>query len=185
MITEPSINQLNGAVSTLSLAYIAISAGAEIYLPEIKNLLKSIGFHMFGIWIFTMTAVIVGTMVLVQMNPDLNLFPDNTSIMCKAGISSAIAAIMVCRSPSSALAVATECESKGPFTKKMLGVTVVSDVVSLITFAIALSFARSECYPGSSFDGFKVLLLFASMIASVFLGLIFGMLFFTDNNNVQ
>ena len=50
-------------------------------------------------------------------------------------------AILVARSPSSAIAVVKELRAHGPFTKTVLGVTVIMDVVVIIAFAGAAAVA--------------------------------------------
>ena len=44
-------------------------------------------------------------------------------------------AIVVARSPSSAIAIVTELRAKGLFTRTVLGVTVLMDVVVVVCFA--------------------------------------------------
>ena len=50
-------------------------------------------------------------------------------------------AILVARSPSSAIAVVNELRAKGPFTKTVLGVTVIMDVVVIALFSVNSSVA--------------------------------------------
>lgn len=73
---------------------------------------------------------------------------------CLTGIAMLIGAIMTARSPASAIAIVKELRAKGPFTRCFLGVTVVSDVVVLVLFAISVAFARGQCN-GAGFSGGK------------------------------
>jgi Trk K+ transport system NAD-binding subunit len=50
-------------------------------------------------------------------------------------------AILVARSPSSAIAIVNELRARGPFTKTVLGVTVIMDVVVIVLFGINSSIA--------------------------------------------
>lgn len=47
--------------------------------------------------------------------------------------------VSVARSPSSAIAVISECKASGPFTETVLGVTIVIDVLIIILFTFAMS----------------------------------------------
>jgi Kef-type K+ transport system membrane component KefB len=50
-------------------------------------------------------------------------------------------AILVARSPSSAIAIVNELRARGPFTRTALGVTVIMDVVVIVLFGISASLA--------------------------------------------
>jgi Trk K+ transport system NAD-binding subunit len=52
-------------------------------------------------------------------------------------------AILVARSPSSAIAIVNELRAKGPYTQVILGVTVVMDVVVIILFAVSSSIGEA------------------------------------------
>jgi hypothetical protein len=71
---------------------------------------------------------------------------------CMTGIAMLVGAIMTARSPASAIAIVKELRAKGPFTRCFLGVTVVSDVVVLVLFAISVAFTRGQC-TGKGFSG--------------------------------
>jgi Trk K+ transport system NAD-binding subunit/Kef-type K+ transport system membrane component KefB len=75
------------------------------------------------------------------------LLADAIPFMQDMGTSAKIAAailagsILVARSPSSAIAIVNELRARGPFTKTILGVTIVMDVIVVIVFAINSSIA--------------------------------------------
>ena len=54
-----------------------------------------------------------------------------------------IACLAVARSPSSAIAIISELNAKGPFTTLVLAVTVMMDVVVVVLFTITLMIART------------------------------------------
>ena len=57
------------------------------------------------------------------------------------------AAILVARSPSSAIAIVNELRARGPYTKTALGVTVVMDAVVILSFAaLAVTGCASTAY---------------------------------------
>ena len=165
-------------ITQFALAFICLSAGAELYLPELKSLFRRI---------LTLTALLtVVTFVLVVIVVYLESqggwasytseLPEGISQGgCQFSIALIAAAIMVSQSPASAIAVVREAKAKGPFTSTMLGVTVLIDVVVLLLSSIATSITNSECDPLS--DGFRfvdLVLTLATVCLAVFVGWVFG-----------
>jgi Trk K+ transport system NAD-binding subunit/mannitol/fructose-specific phosphotransferase system IIA component (Ntr-type)/Kef-type K+ transport system membrane component KefB len=93
----------------------------------------------------------------------------------RAAASLLVGAIMVARSPSSAIAVVNELRAKGPFTKVALGVTVIMDVVVIVVYSISESVSETILAD----VGFKttfILILFFELFLTVLLGLILSYL---------
>jgi Trk K+ transport system NAD-binding subunit/Kef-type K+ transport system membrane component KefB len=80
-------------------------------------------------------------------------------------------AILVARSPSSAIAIVNELRARGPFTKTVLGVTVIMDVVVIVLFGVNSSIADALLTNLPFNLGFVGLLLF-ELAASVGIGYI-------------
>ena len=167
-------------ITQFALAFICLSAGAELYLPELKSLFRRI---------LTLTALLtVITFVLVVIVVYLESIgglasytaslPSGISANgCQFSIALIAAAIMVSQSPASAIAVVRETKAKGPFTSTMLGVTVLIDVVVLLLSSIATSITNSECDPASSgFSVIDLVLTLATVCLAVFVGWVFGKL---------
>jgi Kef-type K+ transport system membrane component KefB len=134
-----------GYVNQAALAFIATSAGAEIYLPEIMPLIKPIA------WISTLAitfTLVIGTAFAygVGGTPLLPWLVGYNS--CNLGIAMLIATIMTSLSPTSVLAVV---RASGPITHIMIGITVAADVVVLTIFAIVQTMTQNLC-SGKEFD---------------------------------
>ena len=82
-------------------------------------------------------------------------------------------AILMARSPSSALAVVKETRARGPFTHTVIGVTVLSDLVVIIVFALNSTIAKA-LLTGASFNLKFLLLLFMDLGLSFIIGLSLG-----------
>ena len=121
----------------LSLAFIAFAAGSELYLPELKGRLRSIGWVTAGLVVVTFIFIATAVFLLSSYIP----FMRNMSTNAKLAVSFMAGAIMTARSPSSAIAIVNELRAKGPFTQTVLGVTVIMDVVVITLFAITTSVA--------------------------------------------
>jgi Trk K+ transport system NAD-binding subunit/mannitol/fructose-specific phosphotransferase system IIA component (Ntr-type)/Kef-type K+ transport system membrane component KefB len=89
----------------------------------------------------------------------------------RMGVSLLAGAILVARSPSSAIAVVNELRAKGPFTKTALGVTVIMDVVVITLFSLCASIAGT-LLAGASFDVRFLLILAVELGLSVATGVL-------------
>lgn len=156
-------------VNQFALATIAFMAGAELYFPEIRRLFRTIMKQMVGIVFFTvfLTMAVVG-----PLSPHVKIMYQYP-VSCRLGISFLISTIMIARSPSSALALLHELHCKGPVTKTLLGVTVVSDVALLVAYAIAMSVTDGVCLAGG-FDGLSALILIGTLLGCAVAGLLLG-----------
>ncbi len=124
-------------VDEFSLAFIAFAAGSELYLPEVRGQLRSIGLVTAGLVLFTLTFSLAAILFLADQIPFIQQM-DTTGRLAVALL---VGAILVARSPSSAIAVVNELRAKGPFTQLALGVTILTDVAVIVLFAIGSSAA--------------------------------------------
>ncbi|MCO4764496.1 MAG: cation:proton antiporter [Myxococcales bacterium] len=168
LITSETVRNL-GFIDQISLAIIALAAGNELYLKEIKNRLRAIAWITVAQLLTTSTLSALAVFLLADIIP----FMADISTAGRIGISLLAGAILVARSPSSAIAVVNELRAKGPFTKTTLGVTVVMDIVVIILFAIAFSIAGS-LLSNRPFSGGSVAILLAEIGASIGLGCAVG-----------
>lgn len=165
-----------GLVTQCALAFICFSAGAELYLPELRALFKQIlvqtsltSFTTFfvctarvsrrddaraspvaRVCVFGSQGAII---VAAPLLPFLNALAYHH---CRGSIAAVAASIMVARSPASAIAIVKELRAKGKFTSAVLGMTVLGDVYVLILFSITTSIARTTC-DNERFSVFTVL----------------------------
>ncbi|MBE2224676.1 MAG: cation:proton antiporter, partial [Anaerolineae bacterium] len=155
IFSEESLKDLR-FLEEFALAFIAFAAGSELYLPELRGKLRSIG------WItasLVVTTLILGTgavFLLANWIP----FMANMDTVERIAVAFLAASIMVARSPSVAIAVINELRAKGPFTQIALGVTVISDVVVIFMFALAASVADAFLADVGLNIGLVLLLLF-------------------------
>lgn len=136
LASKESIESLR-FLEELSLAFIAFAAGSELYLPELRGRFRSIGLVTASIVVVTL----IGGTVTIFLIADFIPFMRDFSVTGRIAVSLMVAAIMVARSPSVAIALINELRAKGPFTQITLGVTVVSDVVVIMVFALSVSIA--------------------------------------------
>ena len=149
-----------------ALAFIAFAAGSEMALDELRGRYRSIGWN-------TITQIVA---VYILCGLAILLLADTIPFMRDLTPAGRIAAallggtILAARSPSSAIAIINEMRARGPFTKTVLGVTLVKDVLIVVLFAMSTSVAAT-LLTGRQFDiGFIVLVSF-EILASIGLGI--------------
>ena len=77
--------------------------------------------------------------------------------------------VLIARSPSSAIAVVNELRARGPFTRTVLGVTVVMDVVVIVIFGINSSIVGALLH-GSGFESRLIGLVLVEVLLSIAAG---------------
>ncbi len=167
-ITKESIDKLS-FLNEIALAIIAFSAGSELYLNDLRSRIQSIKWMTIGQLIITF----VMSAIIIYFIADYIPFMANVPNTHKIGISVLFATIFVARSPSSAIAVINEMRANGPFTKTVMGVTVLKDVLVIILFAICLSISKALINDEPTNVLFFVILFF-ELIVSFGLGYVLG-----------
>ncbi|MCG8635125.1 MAG: cation:proton antiporter [Desulfobacterales bacterium] len=164
MITKEAVDTL-GFVDEISLGFIAFAAGGELYLKELRSKLQSIAWITAGLVIFTFSLT-AATFYLVSGHiPFMAGMPQPA----KVAVAILAGAILVARSPSSAIAIVNELRAKGPFTQTALGVTVIMDVVVIVLFSANSSIADG-LLTGLRFNFWFIVLLVFELGGSLVLG---------------
>ena len=156
-------------VDEFSLAFIAFVAGSELYLKELRGRFKSIKLVSVGIVVSTFILGSLTVLVLADFMPFMRGLPATGRI----AIAILAGAILVARSPSSAVAIIKELRAKGPFTQTVMGVTVVTDVLVIILFAVNASIADA-LLTGLQFNLTFIVLLLVELTAAVVGGYVVG-----------
>ena len=159
-----------GLVTQGALAFICFSAGAELYLPELRALFRQIMYQT------SMTAFVtffLCTFAIVWAAPLLPFLNALRFHHCRGSIAAVAASIMVARSPASAIAIVKEQRAKGTFTSAVLGMTVLGDLYVLILFSITTSIARTTC-DNERFSIFTVLVTLGVLLLSIVIGWFVG-----------
>lgn len=147
IVAGPSVLGLvpRGAVGNLALvngaavALIALTAGSEIDFKAMRPLLRSIG------WI-TVTAVLGTTVLLAAAvfaaRPFLPFFA-GMGLLQAGAVALVLGVVMVAQSPAVVVALRDEMAADGPISRTVLGVVVIADLVVILLFALASTFAKT------------------------------------------
>ncbi|MCK5678098.1 MAG: cation:proton antiporter, partial [Flavobacteriaceae bacterium] len=172
-------------LNEIALSIIAFSAGAELYLDDLRSRLKSIKWMTIGQLVITFTL----SSIIIFFIADNIPFMSEMDMSSKIAVSILFGTIFVARSPSSAIAVINEMRANGPFTKTVMGVTVLKDVLVIILFAISFSIAKA-LVNGEEMGFIFLAILFGELIISFALGYLVGKILeisflITANNKIK
>ncbi|MBU1344764.1 MAG: cation:proton antiporter [Proteobacteria bacterium] len=156
-------------VDEIALGFIAFAAGSELYLKELKTRVKSIACVTTGLVVATFSLTGLAVFFLADFIPFMNPMP----VPARIAVAILAGAILVARSPSSAIAVVNELRAKGPFTQTALGVTIIMDVVVIVLFA-ANSSVADVLLSGLNFNFGFILFLVLEIGASIVVGILVG-----------
>lgn len=170
LVNEEALEELK-IVDSLSLAVIAFAAGSELFLEELRSRFRSISLITIG---NALAVPVLGVAAILFMAPMIP-FMDGMPLMGRIAVAVLAGGILVARSPSSAIAIVNEVRAKGAFTQTVLGVTMVTDVVVIVLFAINAEMADAFLNGVAINIGF-VLLLVGELLLSLLVGLSVGLL---------
>jgi Kef-type K+ transport system membrane component KefB len=159
-----------GFLNSLALAFIAFSAGGELRLKNIRDRLKPILFLVGGVTVM----VFVGVTSTIFFISSLLPFSSGFGPVTRFVLAAIFGVIAVARSPSSTIAIICETKSKGVYTDTVLSVTVITDVLIIVLFAVVVSIAEIVLLSGGGIGfGFLLILLLEIGIA-ILLGFFLG-----------
>lgn len=150
-------------IDELSLAVIAFVAGSELYLKELRARMRSILLNTAGIVVAALILLGIAVFILTSIIP----FTAGLPIASKIAVAVLGATILLALSPASTIAVIQEVRARGAFSKTVLSITVVMDVVIIILFAVSAALA-GVLLNGDEFGiGFVIYLLLDLTVAAV------------------
>ena len=150
-----------------ALAFIAFAAGSEMALDELRGRYRSIGWNTLAQIAAVYIVSGIGILLLAEHIP----FMRDLSPAGKLATALLGGTILAARSPSSAIAIINEMRARGPFTKTVLGVTLVTDVLIVMLFALSSSVAAT-LLTGRSFDLGFIVLVSVEILGSIGLGVL-------------
>jgi len=156
-------------VDQVALAFIGFAAGGELYFAALRGRLRAIAWTTGGLVTVTFSIGTLTAYTLFARVPVIAELGDGGRL----AVAALAGAILVARSPSSAIAIVRELRARGPFTRTALGVTVVMDAVVIMVFAGAAATADAVL-TGSSLDLPGIGLLVVDLAISVGLGWVAG-----------
>jgi Kef-type K+ transport system membrane component KefB len=161
-------------VSTTATAILALEAGSELEIKQIKPILKTLR----GITLFA----VVGSMFMIAtalffMRPMFPSIFDKLDTQQSLAVCFAIGVALSAQSPAVVMAMLAETRAEGPLSRTMLASVVVADLTVITLFSIVL--AVTGAVIGGQVDVAGTALsvgweLIGSMVFGVLLGMLIG-----------
>jgi len=170
--THETVNQLK-VIDGMAVALIALTAGGEIKLEELKHIRKPLAWIVSATMLLTFLGVASLVLIMSRWFPFL---PGPGNIEQWTAVAILLGTIAMASSPTVVIAVISETKAKGEVSELILGTTVLKDMAVVILFAIALSIALIFNNPGSTFDVMKIVGAIGEVILSLLIGLLLGWL---------
>ncbi len=171
LVDEATVKDLK-LIDDLALTFIALAAGGELRLKELRNRRRAI---LLTVLLLT-TVVFLGVSTFTWFARPLIPFLQGKTTTEVIAVAAIVGTFAVARSPSSAIAIISECKARGPFTEMVLGVTVVMDVLVIIVFAVVVSVGQTLISPGASLDLDLIVMMSTEIVAALVLGVVLGIL---------
>jgi len=126
-------------IDQLSLAVIAFIAGSELFLKELRSRLRPILLNTSGVVIAGIIINSIAFFFLTELIP----FTQGMAVTGRIAVAVLGSTILLALSPASTIAVMQEVRARGPFSKTVLSMTVVMDVVVIVLFAVVAALAAA------------------------------------------
>ncbi|WP_300671648.1 cation:proton antiporter [Desulfoluna sp.] len=122
-------------INEVALSFIALHAGAALDRALLSGRTRALVLNL------ALQSLLVPLLVFGAIMITAPLFAFTAQITQPQLLALALlsAIIAIARSPSSAMAIITECRARGPFTETALGITVAMDVLVIILFTGAMA----------------------------------------------
>ncbi len=134
VITGEMVDSLR-TIDELALALIALTAGGELKLVQLRKSLRSI----LGVSLGILVVVIVGITGLVLALKPVAPVVAGESWTFAAAVGLLLAIWCANSSPDATIAVINESGASGELTETILGATIFKDVIVIVLFAVALA----------------------------------------------
>ena len=168
-LTHDMVQRLR-LIDDLALSFIALTAGGALRIQFLKKRGRAIAVN-----IVLQTLMISGLVfVFVFLTSRYFTLTCNLATIQVIALAILLGVLAVARSPSSTIAVISECRASGTFTETVLGVTVTVDVLIIILFTFAMTVAKIVLSCSAIAGHHAFLALFFEIIASIFLGVALG-----------
>jgi Kef-type K+ transport system membrane component KefB len=153
-------------IDEFALALIALMAGAELKVSQLRPALKTIGLTTASVTVLAWIGVAATVVLLRPLLPFLADEPLSVAF----GVALILGVWTANSSPDATVAVIEEMEAKGPLTDVILGVTIVKDLVVIILFTVTLGLVAGLLEPGGTEHGGHMLLLLQEVGGALVVG---------------
>ena len=169
ILTHEMVGRLK-LIDDLALSFIALAAGGALHINSLKSRWRIISYN-----IGLQTLIVFGLVLCFSLLWGY-FFPFLGADSWKSLIvfSMLLGTAAIARSPSSTMAIISECKASGPFTETVLGVTVSIDVLVIVFFTIILTLSKAIMSGTGGIEPQVFIALSTEIVVSFAIGVVFG-----------
>ncbi|NOY78983.1 MAG: hypothetical protein GXO76_14065 [Calditrichaeota bacterium] len=164
-LTNQTVEKLR-LIDDLALSIIALSAGGELRLSQLKEDYRSL---LYITIIQTAGMFVIITTLIYLFAPAFNFLRDFSRLQIFS-VSMIFGIVLVTKSPSTTIAMISELKAKGKFTEIVLGITILKDVVVILLFALVFSLARKLLQADNPAENHLMTALMIELFGSLLVG---------------
>ena len=169
-IVPPGVLQDLGMMKQLAVGVIALLAGAELRLADLRQRYRPILWILLGQGVAVLVLLTAGLLLFRGWVP----FMQDLTLWAMACVALLFATALTVNSPMVTLALLTETRAEGPVARTTLGVVLVADVVVVLIFTATFSLAQASL-GGASEGALQVLVrLLREVLGSIVAGALIG-----------
>ncbi|MBN1688033.1 MAG: cation:proton antiporter [Candidatus Omnitrophica bacterium] len=142
LVSQPMTRQLD-LINNLALSLIALTAGGELKIRE----LKALGKPLFAITLLHMVVLMIVFVGGIYFLKPWIPFLEGGDVRSVLVVGMILGTIAMASSPAVAMALINECRSHGEVTESVLGVTVLKDIIVIMLFSVVLTLGRAWMRP--------------------------------------
>ncbi len=147
LVTLEAVKDM-GLIDDLALTFIALAAGGELRLEELRARKRAILLTS----ALQLLVVFLGMVLVMVLARPLVPFLGGKPFVHVLAVAAIVGVFALARSPSSAIAIISETKARGPFTEMVLGVTVLMDVVVIALFAVVVTLSQAAVSTSGAVD---------------------------------
>ncbi len=130
-------------IDEIALSLIALTAGGELRMKEMRNLWKPLFYISLVLTGVVTAGIAIFTFLFLYLKP----LPGAEGLLVNLFIGLILGIWAVNSSPDITIGVITEYRAKGKLTETILGVTILKDILVIALFTILLSFGQNLFTP--------------------------------------
>jgi Kef-type K+ transport system membrane component KefB len=159
-----------GMMKRLAIGLIAVLAGAELRIGDLRQRGRIIAFILLFQTVFVLAVVVAATSLGSRWIPFLDGLTSSTALI----VTLVFALMLTVNSPMVTLALLTETGARGPLAKTTLGVVLVADVAVIVLFTASFSLAQASLGAGGAGAAQVMGQLLGEVLKSIVAGFVIG-----------
>lgn len=171
-IIKRDILETLNIITPIVLGMISYMIGGGLRIEALQRLRKGIA----GITFFQgITPFVLSFALVFLIGPCLHILPGTDILKTYLPMALVLGAVSMSSAPAAIVAIVHECKARGPVTTTSFAVLALTDMLTVVTFALVLGFARPVADGGETYSLYRIIAPpLMHILFSVGIGVFFG-----------